>query len=144
MNEIDNNVTSGDVARPDDDVEARIFRSMILAVAVAVLIGGMVAPWRVTTGLLLGGSLSLLNYRWLHGSVAALLTMQQPGTKPRMKLWKFALRYVLIGTVVIAGYKLQLVSLAATIAGLCSFVPALFVEAGRQFYFAIIRREESF
>jgi hypothetical protein len=29
-------------------------------------------------------------------------------------------------------------------AGLCSFVPALFVEAFRQFYFAIIRREESF
>jgi hypothetical protein len=33
---------------------------------------------------------------------------------------------------------------AATIAGLCSFVVALFVEAFRQFYFAIIRREESF
>ena len=51
---------------------------------------------------------------------------------------------VIIGAVVFLGYKLQVISLAATIAGLCSFVPALFVEAGRQFYFAIIRREESF
>jgi hypothetical protein len=36
------------------------------------------------------------------------------------------------------------VVLAATLAGLCSLVPALFVEAARQFYFSIIHREESF
>jgi hypothetical protein len=34
--------------------------------------------------------------------------------------------------------------LPATIAGMCSFVAALFVEAFRQFYFVIIGREESF
>src|ERR687895_1399918 len=117
---------------------------MIVAVAVAAGGRGAVAPWRVTSGLLLGGVLSLLNHRWLRGSVAALLDMQKPGAKPRMKLWKHGLRYVVIGLAVFAGYQLNLISLAATIAGLCSFVPALFVEAGRQFYFAIIRREESF
>ena len=31
----------------------------------------------------------------------------------------------------------------AAIAGLCSFVAALFVEAGRQFYIAIVHREET-
>jgi len=61
-----------------------------------------------------------------------------------MKLWKHAVRYFVIAGAVFVGYKLQLISVPATIAGLCSFVPALFVEAGRQFYFAIIRREESF
>jgi len=35
------------------------------------------------------------------------------------------------------------VSLAATIAGLSSFVVALFVEALREFYFVIIHREET-
>lgn len=143
MNEIVNSVTGGELTRPDD-LEARIFRTMVVAVAVAVVVSAILAPWRVTTGLSLGGSLSLLNYRWLHGSVAALLDVQQPGAKPQMKLWKLAVRYFVIGGVVFTGYKLQLISLAATIAGLCSFVPALFVEAGRQFYFAIIRREESF
>ena len=34
-------------------------------------------------------------------------------------------------------------TLPATIAGMCSFMAALFVEAFRQCYFAIIRREES-
>ena len=147
MNEIANSVT-GELTRPDD-VEARIFRSMIVAVVVAVIVSAMLAPWRVTTGLASGGVLSLLNYRWLHGSVAALLDMQQvsylqQGAKPKLKLWKLGLRYLVIALAVFAGYQLNLISLPATIAGLCSFVPALFVEAGRQFYFAIIRREESF
>src|SRR5688572_9302692 len=117
---------------------------MIVAVAIAVIVSAIVAPWRVTTGLLLGGVLSLLNHRWLSGSVATLLDMQKPGAKPRLKLWKHGLRYLVIAVAVFAGYQLNLISLGATIAGLCSFVPALFVEAGRQFYFAIIRREDSF
>jgi hypothetical protein len=142
VNEIANSVT-GELTRPDD-VESRIFRAMVVAVAVAVIVSAIVAPWRVTSGLLLGGVLSLLNYRWLSGSVAALLDMQRPGVKPRLKLWKHGLRYFVIAVAVFAGYQLNLISLAATIAGLCSFVPALFVEAGRQFYFAIMRREESF
>ena len=142
MNEIANSVP-GELTRPDT-TEARIFRAMIVAVAVAVAVSAMVAPWRVTTGLLLGGVLSLLNHRWLSGSVAALLDMQKPGVKPRLKLWKHGLRYLVIAVAVFAGYQLNSISLAATIAGLCAFVPALFIEAGRQFYFAIIRREESF
>ena len=142
MNEIVNTVP-GELTRPDD-VESRIFRAMIVAVAVAVIVSAIVAPWRVTSGLLLGGALSLVNYRWLSGSVAALLDMQKPGVTARLKLWKHGLRYLVIAVAVFAGYQLNLISLAATIAGLCSFVPALFVEAGRSFYFAIIRREESF
>jgi hypothetical protein len=117
---------------------------MAVAVAVAVIVCAVVAPWRVTLGVLLGGGLSLLNYRWLHGSVAALLNVEIPGAKPRMSLWKHAFRYLVVGGVVFAAYALNIISLPATIAGLCSFVVALFVEAFRTFYFAIIRREESF
>jgi ATP synthase I subunit len=143
VNQTVNSVTGGAPARPDG-LEARIFRSMLLAVTVATAISAAIGPWRVTTGLLLGGLLSLLNYRWLHGSVAALLNVQQPGTRPRPRIWKHAFRYLVIAGAVFAAYKLQIISLPATIAGLCSFVVALFVEAFRQFYFAIIRREESF
>ena len=141
MSETANNV-SGKLTRPDD-LEARLFRSMGVAVAIAVVICAAVAPARVTLGVLLGGALSLLNYRWLHGSVAALLSVE-PGTRPRMSLWKHAFRYLIVGGIVFAAYALNIISLPATIAGLCSFVVALFVEAIRQFYFAIIRREESF
>lgn len=143
MNEIPNSVTAGALGGRDE-LENRIFRWMVFAAGLAVIVSAVVGPWRVTTGLLLGGLLSLVNYRWLRGSVAALLSVQEAGRRPHMKIWKHAFRYLIIAGVVFAAYKLRLVSLPATIAGLCSFVVALFVEAFRQFYFAVIRREESF
>jgi hypothetical protein len=90
------NSVIGELTRPDD-VEARMFRSMAVAVAVAVVICAVVAPWRVALGVLLGGGLSLLNYRWLHGSVAAILNVQTAGARPRMSLWKHAFRYLVVG-----------------------------------------------
>jgi len=89
VSENDNNVTGGAPTRPDE-VEARIFRSMALAVVVAVIASTFIWPWRVTTGLMLGGALSLLNYRWLHGTVAAILSGQQPGQRSGTRVWKHA------------------------------------------------------
>jgi len=124
-------------------VEARIFRSMAFAVVLAVLISLPFAPWRTTAGLLLGGILSLLNHHWLSTSTAAAFTVLIHGAKPRLKVAQYILRYLVIATLVFIAYKLDIVSLAATIAGLSSFVVALFVEAFREFYFVIIHREET-
>ena len=143
MNETGNSVTER-TPGGHDDLEARIFRSMICAVSLAVFVATFLAPWRVTTGLILGGLLSLLNYRWLHGTVAAVLDVQEAGERPQVKPLRYVLRYFVIAATLFVSYKLRLASLPAAIAGLCSFVAALFVEAFRQFYFAIIRREESF
>ena len=133
----------GITAGADGALEMRVFRVMIATVALAVVGSTMLAPWRVTFGLILGGGLSLLNYHWLRTSIAAVFNVT--GTdRPRVKIWRYIVRYFVVGVAVFAAYQMQLVSLAATIVGLCSFVPALFVEAFRQFYFAIIHREESF
>lgn len=127
----------------DSALEMRIFRVMIATVALAVIGSTMLASWRVTLGLMLGGVLSLLNYHWLRTSVAAVFHVT--GTdRPRVKIWRYIVRYFVIGVAVFAANQMHVVSLPATIVGLCSFVPALFVEASRQFYFAFIRREESF
>jgi len=133
----------GITAGADGALEMRIFRVMIATVALAVVGSTMLAPWRVTFGLMLGGGLSLLNYHWLRTSVAAIFKVG-PIERPRNKISRYIIRYLVVGGAVIAAYKLHVVSLPATIFGLCSFVPALFVEAFRQFYFAIIYREESF
>ena len=130
--------------RDEGALEARLLRSMVVAVVIAVIASVIFAPWRVSTGLVLGGALSLLNYHWLHSSVVAIFDIDLTAERPRAKASRYLLRYVVVAAVVFAAYNLNLVSLTATIAGLCSFVPALFVEALRQFYFAIIRREESF
>ena len=124
-------------------VEARIFSTMAFAVVLAVVISLPFVQWRITTGLLLGGILSLLNHHWLSTSTAAAFTVLIHGAKPRLKVAQYILRYLVIAALVFIAYKLNLVSLAATIAGLCSFVVALFVEALREFYFVIIHREET-
>ena len=143
MKETPNN--AGRVSVPEkrsDGIEQRIFRTMAFAVALAVVASLPFLQWRVTSGLLVGGLLSLLNHHWLSTSSAAAFKVVVHGAKPRLKVAQYVLRYIVVGTVVFIAYEFNVVSLTATIAGLCSFVVALFAEAFREFYFAIIHREE--
>ena len=121
----------------------RIFRDTCAAVAVAVVVSAVVAPWRVTTGLLLGGVLAVFNLHWLSTSVAAVFDSTPAGARPRMRVARYVLRYVVIVCVVAAAVNVGLVSLVATLTGMCAVVVALLAEGFRQLYFAVIRREES-
>lgn len=132
------------IEEADGALELRLFRVMIVSVIAASIVSAVVAPWRVSFGLMLGGGLSLLNYHWLRTSVSAFFKIGHAGQRPRVRISTYVFRYLLIGVAVFAAYQLRLVSMAATIAGLCAFVPALFVEAFRQVYFAIIHREETY
>lgn len=148
MNPIVDNVGKGafvgdDLAKPAGELEARIFRSMLIALALAVPVSVLFLPWRATTGLLLGGVLALLNHHWLRKSIAAALNVEIPGRRPKLKAAGYILRYFVIFVVVALAYQLNVISLPAALAGLCLFVVALFVEAFRQGYLAIIHREES-
>lgn len=124
-------------------LEARMLRTMIVVGGLAALVAGAIAPWRVTTGLLLGGALAILNYRWLHSSATAIIDLNAGTSAPNARTARYILRYLVVATMVFAAYALNMVSLAATLAGLSSIVPALMFEALRQFYFIIIDREES-
>lgn len=125
-------------------LELRLQRSMIAIVVVAVAVSALLAPWRFTTGLLLGGLLSILNFRWLHTSVAAIFRINLAVERPHAGASRYLLRYIVVTALVVAGVSFQIVSLPATLAGLSAFVPALMIEALREFYLAIIHREESF
>ena len=129
-------------AQDASGLDSRVFRAMGIWVLLSVIGSMPFAPWKVTTGLLLGGLLSLLNHQWMRTSVSAAFDQTLVGRKPRIKLARYVLRYLVIGAAVYAAYRLDIVSLPAALFGLCSFVVALFVEAFREFYFAIIRREE--
>ena len=144
MSQIANSMNAERFAGEDHGgLELRVFRVMMAIVAVAVIVSTMLLPWRVTTGLILGGALSLLNYHWLQTSVAAVFNVSTE-ERPRIRISRYIIRYFVVAGAAFAAYELRLVSLGAMFAVLCSFVPALFIEASRQFYFAIIRREESF
>ena len=124
-----------------DFTNTRVFRTMAVTTALAVGVSAFVGPWRVTTGLLLGGLLALFSHRWLTNSAAALIRLSTGG-EPQWRIAQFLLRYVVITAVVFSTYTLDLISLPAVLVGLSSFVVAMLVEALREFYFAIKQREE--
>jgi hypothetical protein len=139
MSEIANSVGHG--APADDEgaaLERRLLRAMFVAVALAVGLSLLLAPWRVTTGLLLGGVLSFLNYHWLRTSLQAVFGGAAAARRrPQLKAARYVLRYILIAFVVATAYTLDLVSIVATLVGLCAFAAAVMLEAFMQLYLAI-------
>src|SRR5215213_5571287 len=125
-----------------DSIHTSVFRTMAVTTALAVAISAFIAPWRVTSGLLVGGLLALFSHSWLKNSAAAAIRLSTTGGAPEFRIAQFLLRYVVITAVIFALYTLDLISLPAVLIGLSSFVVALLVEALREFYFAITQREE--
>jgi ATP synthase I chain len=115
---------------------------MAATTALAVAISPFIASWRVTTGLLVGGLLALFSHSWLKNSAAAAIRLSTNSGAPQLRLAQFILRYVVIAAVIFALHTLDLISLPAVLIGLSSFVAAIFIEALREFYFAITQREE--
>ncbi|MDQ3817330.1 MAG: ATP synthase subunit I [Acidobacteriota bacterium] len=144
MSEIANTADGSTLGHTDPvAMERRLFRMMIVTVAAAVLVSAPLAPWRVTTGLLLGGILSLFNHHWLKSSLSAIFSTAQSGKRVKIGAARYVLRYFVIAAVVASAYALNLVSIVATLVGLCSFVVAAMWEAFMQIYFAIVNREEN-
>jgi hypothetical protein len=124
-------------------MQRRLFQVMCWAVAVGVIISLPIAPWRVTTGLLLGGVLSLFNHHWLRTSLAAVFSTAESGRRVKIGAARYVLRYFAIAAIISIAYAFDLVSIVATLLGLCSFVVAAMVEAFIQIYFALLNREEN-
>jgi ATP synthase I chain len=146
MSEIVNSAGTSPFADHDDGaaLERRLLRGMCVALTLAVTISLPLAPWRVTSGLVLGGILSFFNHHWLRTSLAAIFgNAARGGKRPRLNAARYVLRYLVVGLVITTAYALNLVSIAATIAGLCSFAAAIMIEALMQLYFAIVYREEN-
>src|ERR1044071_7668027 len=108
---------AGPLGEAPREAVRRIFRDTFWAALVAVAVSAFLAPWRVTLGLALGGALALFNQHWLRSSVEAVFEGASAARPPRMKAARYVLRY-------------------AVVAGLLA-------EGFRQFYFAIVRREET-
>jgi hypothetical protein len=145
MNETTHSMDDENVAATDvGNLKRRLYRGMCVTVAVAVLASALFASWRVTSGLLLGGLLSLFNYHWLSTSVVEIVAgVAAPAEQMRQRITvRFVLRYFIVAAIVCAVTLLDIASLPAMLAGLCAFVVALMIEASAQMYAAIARREK--
>lgn len=134
---------TGDAGEEPRAAERRIFRGTFVAAVAAVAVSAPLAPWRVTTGLALGGALALFNQHWLRSSVEAVFEGASAGRPPRLRAARYFLRYLVVAAVVFVAHRAGLASLAATLAGMCAVVAGLLAEGFRQLYFAIVRREET-
>lgn len=139
---LNNMVQAPVVTQEDQGLNNRFFWVMLGVTAGAVAVSALAGPWRFTTGLLIGGLLALFSHRWLRNSAAAAINLSIGGGIRQIQLFQFMLRYLVVGAVVFAVVELDVASLPAILAGMSSFVAALFVEALREFYFAIKQREE--
>jgi len=128
----------------DDGLELRLWRGTLAFVVGSVFVSLFLFNWRVTSGLLLGGILSIFNHRWLKSSLRAIFSKAAATeTKPNIGASKFIFRYFVIGLIVATAYWLNLVSMPAAMLGLCSFAIAILFEAIFRFYFAIVNREDN-
>ncbi len=144
MSRIVNSMSSASWTADEDPaaVEQRIFRSMFVAVVIAVMTSAVFLSWRVTSGLALGGGLSLLNHHWLRAAIAAAFGSSVAGSRPKIRIARYVLRYFIVAASIAAAYSLNAVSLPATFLGLSSFAAALLFEGFMQIYFAIVNRGE--
>lgn len=132
-------------ALPPDDamlrMERRIFRGMYIALSLGVPFAFAFAEWRTGTGLLLGGLLALLNYRWMQSSISAAFNSVTGGAKPNLTITRYFLRYVVIAGLIFAAHVLEVASGMWALFGLSLFSVAALAEAFVQVYFAIIQKE---
>ena len=118
-------------------VEKRLWRLLIVSLAVEIVLSSILANWQFTAGILVGGILAVFNFRLLQNSVRGFFQTQHNSFAV-----KFFLRYISIGLVVLLFYYLKIVSISGILLGISSFVIALMIEAMIQFYFVIIKHEE--
>jgi hypothetical protein len=111
-----------------DAVERRIWRDIFAVVALAVVAAAIFADLKFMLGLVLGGALALLNYKWLNSSLRAALDAggqkAPPGT-----LIKFVVRWLVIAAIAWAANRTGYFNPVAILAGLLATAPAVAIEA---------------
>jgi hypothetical protein len=142
MREIFNN-TDGKTTDDENDkrFKLRLWR-INLIIVVGIVLGSLFwVDFKITAGVLTGGSLSLLNFWWMNVSTVAALTKSAVGEKSSLATAYF-FRYAVIGTVVGLFYFFNLISILAALIGLLAFTAAVFIESFYQLYLLTVKKED--
>jgi hypothetical protein len=121
-------------------VERRVWRNIFAVVAIAVVIAALTADLKFMLGLVLGGGLALLNYKWLHSSLRAVLAAGSQKAPPGTMI-KFVVRWLVIAAVAWAANKTGDFDAVAILAGLFAPAVAVMIEAAYATYKSVTTRE---
>ena len=119
-------------------VERRVWRNMLAVLACAILTAAIFADLHFLLGLILGGGLALLNYRWLHSSLRAILGTGSSHAPPGTSM-KFIVRWLLIATLGWAANRTGYFDAVGILAGLFAPAAAVMIEAAYVTYRTIAR-----
>ena len=140
----DNSPSNGNDESPrfaaPEAVERRVFRNIFAVIAIAVVIAALTADLQFMLGLVLGGALALLNYKWLHSSLRAVLATGNEKTPPGTMI-KFVVRWLVIAVVAWAANKTGYFDAVAILAGLFAPAGAVMIEAAYVAYKSLTTRE---
>ena len=103
-------------------VERRVWRSLFAVIVIAVIVSAMLADLKFTLGLALGGGLAVFNFKWLHGSLRAILSVGSAKTPPGTAM-KFIFRWMVIAAIAYIAIGTGYFEGTAIVAGL--FAPAI-------------------
>lgn len=100
---------------------------MAAVVALTAIAGGAIYGRAAATGVLLGGILAWINFRWLDSSTRAMMIEPIAATTPILAM-KYVFRYLLIAAVLFGFWYYNVLPVAAMIAGLSSFAVAVVIK----------------
>jgi hypothetical protein len=109
-------------------VSKRFWRLLVISAAGMALAGLVFGNPRIAAGILLGGGLALLNFRWLVGSVRGIMTVGSRRVPPGTAM-KIALRWLVVAIAGYAGYRTGYFSAAGILIGLLAPAPAVLFES---------------
>ena len=105
-----------------------MLRNIVAVVAIATVIAAVTADLSFMLGLVLGGALALLNYKWLHSSLRAVVGSGYRKAPPGTAI-KFVVRWVVIAAVAWAANKTGYFDAIGILAGLFAPAAAVMIEA---------------
>ena len=114
-------------------VEQRVLRNVFAVIALAVVAAALFADLRFMLGLVLGGGLALLNYKWLHSSLRGVLAAGSKKAPPGTMI-RFVVRWLIIAAVAWAANKTGYVDPVAILIGLMAPAAAVMIDAGYVVY----------
>lgn len=106
----------------------RFWRGIVISAAGMAIAGLVMGSPRVAAGILLGGGLALLNFRWLMGSVRGIMSVGSRQAPPGTAL-KIALRWLVVAAAGYAGYRTGYFAAAGILIGLLAPAPAVLFES---------------
>jgi len=121
----------------------RMFRTLLVVSAVLVVPAFWRYGWVGAIGFAAGAAISCVNFRALQRSVEALadrIVNRQSQEKGGRIVFRFLLRYGLVGAVAYAIFKGSSLAFLGFLWGLCLPVAAMMIEAALEAY-AALRRE---